>query len=217
MAKSGPHKRLCGAQLPNKPRGRTCTQRAGWGTDHVGVGCCRRHGGATESHERKARREIARSECDRLGVAVQIDPGDALIRELWEARGNFEFYRKLVEQLATHPEPDRFIPGEESSDGHWKQGEPGIYGPTRHVSGIPTGEAKPHVLVQMYMDERKHLVHVAKTCITVGIEERRVKLAEDQGRLIADILTGVLTELGVMDRPEVPTVVRRHLALAAGS
>jgi hypothetical protein len=37
---------LCDANLRLRP-GETCSQPAGWGTDHVGTGRCRFHGGAT--------------------------------------------------------------------------------------------------------------------------------------------------------------------------
>ncbi len=41
------HRRsTCGAHVKSRPGGR-CEQRAGWGTDHVGVGRCKLHGGAT--------------------------------------------------------------------------------------------------------------------------------------------------------------------------
>lgn len=72
-------------------------------------------------------------------------------------------------------------------------------------------------LTALYSDERIHFARVARSCIDVGIEERRVTLAEQQGALIAQVLRGVLTELGVHDRPEVPAVVRRHLTLVAGA
>jgi hypothetical protein len=39
---------LCGGVL--KQRDGTCTQAAGWGTSHPGVGACKLHGGSTPSH-----------------------------------------------------------------------------------------------------------------------------------------------------------------------
>jgi hypothetical protein len=40
-------------------------------------------------------------------------------------------------------------------------------------------------LHQMYLRERDHLVRVAKTAIDAGVAEREVRLAENQGQLIA--------------------------------
>ena len=42
------------------------------------------------------------------------------------------------------------------------------------------------------------------------------RITEEQGKLVADVIRGVLNDLGVMDRPEVPGIVHRHLALVGG-
>lgn len=47
-------RRLCGGPL--KQREGTCTQAAGWGTPHPGVGRCKLHGGSTPSHVAAAQR-----------------------------------------------------------------------------------------------------------------------------------------------------------------
>lgn len=47
MSENGKHKGLkCGARKRSNPYER-CTQAAGWGTDHPGVGRCKLHGGAS--------------------------------------------------------------------------------------------------------------------------------------------------------------------------
>ncbi len=79
---------------------------------------------------------------------------------------------------------------------------------------LTVGE-EPSVWVKLYQAERKHFADVAKTCIQAGIEERRVRIAEEQGRLIAQVIRGILNDLDVADRPEVPDIVRKHLTLAA--
>ena len=214
MAAHGADKDLCGAQRPNQPVGVTCKLRAGLGTDHPGVGRCKRHGGCTESHQQAASVEIARQECDRLGVPIQVDPGEALIREVWEAAGNVAFYRQLVQELPTHPEPDEYVvpdvkeeglidaPPDGERDAHWVRGTPGVYGPTYHQSGIPTGEAKPHILVQLYNDERKHLVSVAAAALKAGVEERRVRMAESDATMILGAQVKALVAMGLSDRLE---------------
>jgi hypothetical protein len=69
---------------------------------------------------------------------------------------------------------------------------------------------------QRLLEERRHFHGVARDCIRAGIEERRVTLAEQQGALLAQVIRGVLSDLGVLDRREVPSVVRKHLALVSG-
>jgi hypothetical protein len=68
-AATGPHDGRCGK---GTRRGSQCTQVAGWGTDHPGVGPCKLHGGATPSRhgrysgiQREALRDlIAKHETD---------------------------------------------------------------------------------------------------------------------------------------------------------
>jgi hypothetical protein len=187
--------------------GNNCGRPAGWGTNHPGIGYCKLHGGSTPTHERSAQLVIARRECDRLGIPIEVDAGEALIAELWETEGNLAFYRALVQELPTHPAPDVFVPAVEMDDGeriqaHWERGEPGVYGRTYHVSGMPTGEAKPHILVQLYNDERKHRASVAAAALKAGVEERRIRMVEaDAGRVLGAQIEA-LKSIGMGDRLE---------------
>src|ERR1039458_4124389 len=148
----------CGAW--NARRGKHCIARAGSGTAHLGIGQCKFHFGNAPVEIRKAEIEIARQACDRLGLSVVGDPGDFLLSQVWEAAGNVEYYRGLVAQLPSDPDPDIVEMGNDG-ERHYTRGESGIYGRTYHVSGLPTGEGKRHILVQMYDDERDRL---AKYC-----------------------------------------------------
>lgn len=49
----------CGAQRPRQPAGILCTQPAGWGTSHLGVGRCKRHGGSTPTQVIAAEKVVA--------------------------------------------------------------------------------------------------------------------------------------------------------------
>src|SRR4029077_16229513 len=57
--------------------------------------------------------------------------------------------------------------------------------------------ARPAVWVQLYQAERAHLVQVCKVAISCGIAERQVKLAEEQGAMIAGVLTAVFADEGL--------------------
>jgi hypothetical protein len=151
-----------------------------------------------------------------LGIPVETDPGEALLGELAETAGNVAFYRQLVQQLPGHPEPDEYLSGKDG-DGRWERGGPGVYGPTFHVSGVPTGEARPHVLVQLYNRERKHMVDVASAALRAGVEDHRVRIAERDGLALAQAIRGILNDLGVSDHPDAGKVVRQHLEVAAST
>lgn len=64
---SGP---VCGAATRNPARhGRPCQRPAGWGTDHVGYGLCKLHGGSTRAHTLKAIKDEMR---DRMQDEMEV-------------------------------------------------------------------------------------------------------------------------------------------------
>jgi hypothetical protein len=72
--------------------GRRCTLPAGWGTDHVGYGPCRKHLGNTENHRKRAADLKLRDQLAALDVetAAFEDPNKVLLQQLvqsgvWEA------------------------------------------------------------------------------------------------------------------------------------
>ena len=67
------------------------------------------------------------------------------------------------------------------------------------------------------MTERKHLVVVAGKMIELGLQEREVHLAEQQGRLWASIMRAVLGDQALGLSPaqieKAPEIVSKHLRL----
>jgi len=184
----------CGA---NTRSGGKCGRPAGWGTDHPGVGRCKLHGGSTPNHEVAAQKETARQAVERFALtadddAVDIDPRDSLAIELHRSHRAVEFLSCLVNELGLD-----------------------IYGETYHVSGIATGEAKPHVLWGMWMEERKHLRAVAAEAARAGVEARRLELAEQTAHTIATLLRAIFgdPELGMdtAQQRSAAVVAARHL------
>ena len=199
MARHGPDTETCGAQRANQPPGTLCNNVAGERTQHLGIGRCYLHGGATGSHNKSAQVELVRRACDRLGIAIEVSPVESLLNAVYEAAGNVEFYRSLVAQLPTHPEPDE-IEYDDKGMAHWHAGDAGIYGRTYHVSGIPTGEAKKNILVQMYDEERDRLAKYVHEAVTLGIEERRVQLEENRAVEVFRAVTLAFAAMGLESR-----------------
>ncbi len=89
-------KRLKGEQRP-------CRKPAGWGTDHVGFGSCKLHGGATPSHTKHAERERA---VWQQFLLDEMDPSLRVVRQLRDgedvaARDRIRAASWLVEQART--------------------------------------------------------------------------------------------------------------------
>lgn len=183
--------------------GEPCGKTAGWGTKHPGTGKCKLHFGNTEAEDRKAQEGRAIEACETLGIPHDgITPEQALLAELWECLGNIDFYRRQVQRLPARPEDDRFVVpnGAEGGSGHWERGATGVYGRTYHTSGVPTGEAKPHVLVVLYERERDRLRQIAESMLRAGVEERRVQLAEGEAAWVFAGITAAFTKMGLEGR-----------------
>jgi hypothetical protein len=189
--------RVCGGK---KKSGGTCRQEAGWGTDHVGHGRCKLHGGMAPSGRKAAQRQAAEEAVGTYGLPREIDPHAALLEELHRTAGHVAWLQTQVAELEVDEVTHLIVANDHDDD-------------KRKLEVI---DERTNVWIDLYQRERKHFAAIAKTCVDVGIEERRVRLAEQEGQLIAQVLRGVLTELGVMDRPETAQIVRRHLTLVAG-
>lgn len=171
-----------------------CTRPAGWGTDHPGVGYCKLHLGSTASHRRAASLEIARRECEALSIPVEVSPAEALLDELYRTAGWIATYARMVDEL-----------GDTSA----------LYGPTFHTSGVRTGEARPHVTVELLFRERQHYRAVSEAAIRAGVEVRRLELQERQVELAQRAFEAMLEELGLDSerRQEARRSYARHLRL----
>ena len=123
---------------------------------------CRNHGGKAAQVVQAAKRRLLAAEAGeqlaRLGIIVETTPVEALEAMLWEAAGNVCVLRTMVADLD----------------------QDNLYGEMYHDNAQLTGEAKPHVLVVLYNQERDRLAKLAEACAKLGLDERRIRLAESQ-------------------------------------
>lgn len=157
---------------------------------------------------------MARQAVDTYGLPRDVAPAQALLDEVARTAGHVEWLADIVRSL----DPDALVWGKTKEESG-RAPEPADDGDPVEVDPTTiTRTAGPSVWLALYQWERKHLTEVCKTAIAAGIAERQVKLAEQHGHLIADVLRKVLAdpELGLTDaqRKVVPTVARRHLSLA---
>lgn len=89
----------CGGKLHR--RDGTCTQPAGWGTDHVGHGRCKLHGGSAPSGRAAGLTARALAELDRLDVEPATNPLEVLSQLAAEARALEQLLRSQVAALAS--------------------------------------------------------------------------------------------------------------------
>lgn len=202
---SGHDKPKCGGKRRGADsNGAPCSRPAGWGTDHVGVGRCKLHGGTTPSHVAAGKVAMAERAVVTFGLPREIDPRDALLEEVYRSAGAVDWLQQQVHKL----EADQVVWGK-AEEVDKQAGEfPGV--DTTHKAAV-------NVWVELLNRERKHLVDVCKAAIAAGLEERRVRLAEQQGAMLASVIKNILGDLDLTPEQQgrVREVVPRHLRAVA--
>lgn len=173
----------CGAE--RKHGQGPCTRPAGWGTDHPGIGRCKLHGGSTPSHVAAATTEAIRREVDRMGLEVRVDATEALLTALWRTAGDVEYLAHRVSELESQ------------------------------VLAVETGPAGAkkvvtHPIVSLYGEKVTLLASISSKCISLGLEERRVRMVEADARRLFGAVATALARAGIA--PDVAETFRHELA-----
>jgi hypothetical protein len=165
---------------------------------------CGTHGGRAPQSKAAAERRIAEEKAAKavqtFGLPREIDARDALLEEVYRTAGAIDWLTAKVREL----EPKALV---------WGVTEKNLIGSGEWKGTNTTKAAAVNVWVQLWQDERKHLVTVSKAAISAGIEERRVKLAEQQGALLATVIKGILGDLQLTaaQAASAPAIVAQHL------
>jgi hypothetical protein len=199
---AGRDRQYCGAK---KRQGEGhCERPAGWGTSHPGTGKCKLHGGGTPNHKTAAKTEIARQAVVTYGLPREVAPDVALLEEVHRTAGHVRWLAEVVGQL-------------ERGEVTWGLAEETDAPITENGGGVTTKhKASVNVWVQLYQQERKHLAAVCRDALAAGIAERQVRLAEQQGALLAGAVNRILEGLGLSKEqwervPQVVPVVLRSI------
>jgi hypothetical protein len=194
----------CGG--PRKHGRGACTQAAGWGTPHPGVGRCKLHGGSTPTHVRAGQRALAERAVRTYGLPVDIAADEALLEEIRWTAGHVVWLRERIQEM----EPDALIWGVRQRVDQDATEFPGVN---------ITEMASPSVWLDLYQRERKHLVDVCKAALSAGIEERRIRLAESRGVEMAAVVRRLLTalDLSAEQWARVPGLLQQAVGAITGT
>ena len=183
----------------------------------LGSKVCMVHGGKAGQVKAAAARRLAEQAAQQavrtLGLPVDISPTEALLEEVRWTAGHVAWLRSRVQELAEEPTHRRVSFDGEDEDLLETPGQRGAltWGTTKVKTGGDdagtTQEAKPSVWYELYTRERTHLIKVCDAAIRAGVEERRVRLAEQQGDLLALAVRRILEAFGLSGDPRVATIV----------
>lgn len=167
-----------------------------------GATVCHWHGGKAPQTKAKAeervRTEAARAEAARFAARTDIHPADALLELVHYQAGIVTYWRNRIEDIT-------------DADLEW--------GVTREKTGGDdhgtTSEAAPHIAYKLLTEAQDKLAAYASAALRAGVDERRVRLAEQQGALVAQVIRGVLDALNLTPEQQqlVPRVVPEQLRL----
>lgn len=171
---------------------------------------CTVHGGSAPQVRAAAARRVVEEKLQAaavtLGLPRDIGPAEALLEEIKASAGHVQWLRDRIREL-------------EAGELTWGKVEyvEGVKGAEEQYKG--TEAAKPHVLYALYAAERKTLTDLSVAALRAGVEERRVRIAEQTGALVAQAVRRILErmDLSPVQQALVGTVVPEELrALAAG-
>lgn len=185
----------CGAKKSDGS-GDTCAQPAGFGTQHLGWGLCKYHGGNSPAGITSAARKEVGARLGAYGAPVDVDPAAALLGEVRRSAGIVAWLGAVIA---------RFTSGIDLDDGTIKARDV--------VQTLGENGREAAVWVELFFRERRQLAQVAKMALDAGVAERQVQLQEEQGKLLATVIQGILTDLGLTTEQATaaPSIVRRHL------
>lgn len=150
---------------------------------------------------------MVREDAVALGPPREVDPGVALLEEIHRTAGNVAWLANKVAEL-------------EDSEMVWSK----VMTAHESVSGGPGGgytmrrkenRQTINAWYEIYMRERDHLMRATTKALQVGIEERKVHLAERGVDALESALSSALLELGLDPQSaHVRATIGAHLRLA---
>lgn len=183
-AKGIPLNSMCSAK---NRFGEPCGKRA-----MTGLEVCSTHGGRTRAAVAKSERAIHQLQAEvaikkelrkleKLGGNLDVDPLDVMLQQVGEAAANVEVLRSYIAGLDVEIGEDGSVALPEK-EVYWDKG--GTY-----------VQARVHIFVAMYNEERDRLVKYAKMCVDAGVDERRVRVAELQAQRLGQAFAAALEDV----------------------
>lgn len=195
----------CGAKTR---KGTPCAKEAGWGTEHLGVGRCKLHGGAEPHAQVNGMVLLARREMGVMGMPLSIEPQDAILECIRITAGAVAYASERVFELeqasAVGPTLWSRVTTVESEEGS-------------ETTETREGPPAVNIWIAVRDQEMDRLVQYSAAALKAGVQERLVKVAEGQAQQIADAMRRFAVALGHDPAdPKVREGLRASLTIIAG-
>lgn len=203
-----PIKRKCGSLTRD---GKPCTHGAGARTDHPGEGPCWLHGGRTPAAQKSGLVKAAERAAALMSVPVDIDPMKSLLTCVRVAAGDVAFAEMQIQRILDESGEDGLLVrpvsvkkrpldlGQEGED------------PGHQVEEVTTGPPQIHAWLVFKQQAMERWAKFSKMCLDAGLEERLVRVEEDQAQRVVRAIRGILGDVGVDETSAVSAIVRKHL------
>ncbi len=178
-----------------------CYRVAGAGTTHHGRGFCDYHTVQAEAElsdtkapaQLQAAKRTAYEQAQFFGQRTDVDPITIILEEIGRTASVVEWLnQKFVEERAMGMTDRQIMQQQTLKDGY-----------------------KISVWMELYQAERKHLIGTCLAAVKAGLSERKVRIAEQQGRMIISIMLAIVhdPELGLTPDQQYRSlpVIRKHL------
>lgn len=178
----------CGAQKRQGAPGETCTFVAGWGTDHVGTGRCRLHGGNTRNQRAAARAEQVEQQARALLASLDVTPIDNPFTALATLAGQAVAWQETIASIVNK------------------------LGDRIRYEGAG-GNEQLRAEIALYERAMDRCAQVLGLIARLNIEDRMARVSEQQAEIVVSAIEAALASAGVTgrDADEARKVAARHL------
>lgn len=184
----------CGAETRSKT---PCAKTAGWGTQHAGTGRCKLHGGASPQAELAGIVHLARHEATVMGQPLDIEPHEAILQCIAIAAGEVRYASDQIAEL----EADQVLVQSMTTKSRpLSLGKEGEDADTLVEEITTTTSVELHVWIVVRQKATDRLVTYAAAALKAGVEERRVRIAEDMASQIAQSMRAFAIAMGLDPR-----------------
>ena len=152
-----------------------CKMAAGYGTDHVGAGLCKFHGGSTPAGRKNGAKLLAARQIEAWGGRLNTTAPDALLELIQTKAAEVAYWNWRVSNLTDNQRAGLLQTKTETTSGP--------QGPTNSQ----TKQTTPHMYLTILHKTQDQLATYSAAAIKAGIDEAMVRVVATQSAAVIDL------------------------------